>query len=571
DAIRNTSIAYKEMGGLTQTIGATEVPVDVIKKICGEKLIRKFNVKLTIPGLLFIDTPGHEVFTNLRKRGGSIADLAILAIDIKEGVQAQTIESLEILKHFKTGFVIALTKIDIVPGWVNQKTTCFLESIEKQSDAVKNEIDKKVYEIAIKLSEFGFDCERFDRVTDFTRQVAIIPVSAVTNEGIADLLIFVSGLAQKYLEKKLEIEVHGKGRGCVLEVKEEKGVGKTMDVILYDGKIKEGDTIVIAGIKDAIVTKVRALLKPRPLEEIREGFARFESVKEVNAAAGVKILATSLENVIAGMPMVVCDEKEIEKVKREVQADVYDVISGLDTEGVIVKADTLGSLEALIGIIRKNGLKVRKAEIGDVNKLDATEAFEIGKKDPYLGVIFAFNVKISPEASSVIRDHKVKVFTGNVIYNLIQEYEKWKKETMEQKKIEEMAKLTLPCKIRFLPGFVFRQSKPAIIGVEVIAGNLYSGIGIMNENGKSVGKIKEIQDQGKTIKSACAGMKVAVSIEGAFVNRTIKEGEIFYPDMSEEDFKLLNSKFKQELSNEDKNILDEIVKIKRKGNPLWGL
>jgi translation initiation factor 5B len=446
-----------------------------------------------------------------------------------------------------------------------------LESINKQREEVRNELDKKLYEVVRKLSEFGFDCERFDKVSDFTKQVAIVPISSVTKEGIADLLVVIAGLAQKYLEKKLEIETHGHGKGSILEVKEERGIGKTIDVILYDGKIRKGDLIVIAGIKKPIITKVKALLKPGPLGETREGLAKFENVEEASAATGVKILASNLEDVIPGMPIVVCDETDVEKVKNEIQSEIYDVSADLDKEGVIVKADTLGSLEALVGIIKTHGLKVKKAEIGDINKSDAAEALEIRKKNPYEGVIFAFNVGISSEASAVIRDHNIKVLSGKVIYNLIQEYEKWKIETMEQKKKEELSKLTMPCKIRFLPGYVFRQSKPAIIGIEVITGNLSSGIEIMNEKGKRIGKIKEMQDQGKTIKLASSGMKVAVSIEGAVVGRTIKEGEIFYSDMNETNFKTLVSKFKQELTNEDKIMLDEIVKIKRRENPIWGI
>jgi len=130
DKIRKTAIAAKEAGGITQAIGTTEIPTNVIKTLCG-KLLERFKIKLIISGLLFIDTPGHEAFTTLRKRGGSIADLAILVIDINEGIMPQTIESLEILKVSRIPFIIALNKIDRIKGWTSAKEICCFSNIRK--------------------------------------------------------------------------------------------------------------------------------------------------------------------------------------------------------------------------------------------------------------------------------------------------------------------------------------------------------------------------------------------------------------------------------------------------------
>src|SRR3990172_471340 len=322
DKIRQTAIAAKEAGGITQAIGATEIPTETIEKIAGE-LLKKYNIMITIPGLLFIDTPGHEAFTSLRKRGSSIADLAILVVDIKEGFQQQTSESLEFLKEFKTPFAIAATKLDKTDGWVSHKNLSFAESFSKQPSHAKENLDKLVYRIVSQLSERGFDSERYDRVSDFRKYVSIIPCSGSTGEGVPELLMMLTGLAQQFLKDKLEITSEI-GRGSVLEVKEVKGLGTTIDVILYDGKIQKGDWIVIGG-KEPIATKVKALLKPPVLSEIRVE-KQCESMDSVSAAAGIKISALGLENSIAGMPVVfVRTFDEVDNFKEEMKEIVGEI------------------------------------------------------------------------------------------------------------------------------------------------------------------------------------------------------------------------------------------------------
>jgi translation initiation factor 5B len=291
DKIRQTAVTAKEAGGITQAIGATEIPIGTIKEICGD-LLEKLKIQITIPGLLFIDTPGHEAFTSLRKRGSSIADLAILVVDVKEGFQEQTDESLEFLKQFKTPFAIAATKMDKVDGWVDQKSSSFLESLSKQPTFVKEKIDNSIYRLVTQLAERGFDSERFDRVTDFKKNIAIIPCSGLTGEGIAELLMVLTGLSQQFLKQELEV-TKGIGRGSILEVKELRGLGTTIDVILYDGEIKRGDWLIIGG-KEPIVTRIKALLQPPVLKELRVE-KQFNNIDSVSAAAGVKIAAPGLE------------------------------------------------------------------------------------------------------------------------------------------------------------------------------------------------------------------------------------------------------------------------------------
>jgi len=359
DSIRGTTVQMGEAGGITQHIGASFIPIDIIKKFCGP-LLEKLNIKVTIPGLLFIDTPGHEAFITLRRRGGSVADLAILVVDINEGFQPQTEESLNFLKQFKTPFLVAATKIDLIPGWYPHKNECFMDSFKKQGEGIQEDLENKIYELIAQLSQRGFEAERFDRVLDFKKQITIIPTSGKTGEGIPELLMMLTGLAQRFLKERLEVS--NESRGTVLEIKELRGLGTTIDAIIYDGTVKRGDHLIIGG-KEPTVTKIKALLRPSALKELRVE-KKFDSVKEVHAAAGIKISAPNLENVIAGSPIIcVSTSSKIDEAKHIVQKEVEEVEFSAEGEGVIAKADTLGSLEALIKLLKDNGIPIKKAEV----------------------------------------------------------------------------------------------------------------------------------------------------------------------------------------------------------------
>ncbi|MCD6398561.1 MAG: translation initiation factor IF-2 [Candidatus Aenigmarchaeota archaeon] len=551
DNIRKSSVVAGEAGGITQHIGATEVPLHVIKKICGELISEE---KIKIPGLLFIDTPGHEAFTTLRKRGGSIADLAILVVDINEGFKPQTEESLLFLKEFKTPFVVAANKIDKIRGWSKNNTKCFLNSLKTQNNDIKKQLDEKIYELVGILSEKGFNSERFDRVTNFKDTLAIVPVSGLTGEGIGELLMILIGLSQQFLSDKLEIKERN-GFGNVLEVKEVKGLGTTIDVILYDGQIRKGDYLIIGG-KEPLVTNVKALLKPRELGEMRVE-RKFNYIDRVSAASGIKISAPNLEDVVAGSPIRTCQKKEeIEKLKKELTEE-ENVEIETEKEGVILKADTIGSLEGLIKILKDNDIPIRKAKIGNLNRSEAIEAASM--QDPMNKVVFAFNVNVLPEAKEV---ENVKIFQDKVIYKLLEDYKEWKEgkeKEMEKKKLESVIR---PGKVKIIPGFVFRASNPAIVGVEVLGGLIKPGYSLVKK-GKIIGKIEQIQKEGSNVSEAKCNDKLAVSISGPTVGRQIKEGDELYTAMSNENLKKLEE-LKELLTKSEVEVLEEIQELKKK-------
>ena len=567
DKIRGTAVQLREAGGITQHIGASFFPTSVIEEICGE-LLEKLQLKITIPGLLIIDTPGHHSFLNLRRRGGAIADIAILVIDILSGFQPQTFESINILKARKCPFLVAANKIDRIPGWKSIKESLsFMESYKTQDSFVQKELDNKVYEIMGDLSREGFTSDRFEAIRDFTKSIAIIPTSAKSGEGIPELLMVLIGLTQQYMLQKLQI-TEGPGKGVALEVKEEPGLGTTIDAIIYDGIVKKGDLIVVGGIEKPIETKIRALLLPKPLDEIRDPREKFSSVKEVSAAAGIKISAAGMEEVLAGAPIIVVEESKIDDVKIEVMEEIEKIRIVTDKSGVILKSDTLGSLEAIVGELKGANIPIRLADVGDVSKREVIEASIVGEREPLYAVILAFNVSILPDAKEEARMSEVKIFEEQIIYQLVDEYKAWFKEKEEELKEEELRGVILPGKIQIIPGYIFRKSKPAIVGVEVLAGSITPKIRLINEDGKRIGEILQIQSEGENIQKAGKGEQVAISIRGPIVDRHIHEEDILFVDIAERNLLKLRE---MELTTEEKEIIEELTKIKRKTAPYWGL
>ncbi len=572
DRIRNSAIVETEAGRITQAIGASIVPLETIQNICAN-----LNVKLNfiIPGLLFIDTPGHEAFTSLRKRGGNLADIAILVIDINEGFRPQTIEALEILKDYKTPFVVALNKLDLVGDFKIKeymKGKTLIEKLNSQEFSVSQDIEAKLYNIVAFISEkFGMESERFDRC-DFTKQIAIIPCSAKTGLGIPELLMVLTGLTQKYLENRLvcNIDKNAKAKGAILEIKNVEGLGICIDAIIYDGVMSINDTLVVGGLERPVVTKIRGLFEPKALRDMRDHKTKFSSMKELTAATGVRISAPDIDEVIAGMPLISCrhgsPEKDIEQAKQDVQKQVEEVIIEVEKEGVVVKADTIGSLEALIKLLKNKKIKIRRAFVGNITKKDLTDAESNYERDPLEAVILGFNVGTEPN----IKNEKVKIITSNIIYKLIEEYEEWREK--ESKKIEqkELEGLTRPCKIEYLPNYTFRANNPAIIGAEVLIGEMRPGTPIMKNDGVVLTTIKEIQKEKASVNSAVKKEQVAISLPGLTVGRQIKEGEIFYSAIPENDFRKIKNLTKY-LSKEEIHLLKEIAEIMRKKNPIWGV
>jgi len=570
DKIRGTAVQSREVGGITQHIGASYFPIETIKEITGKLFDQLSKSENPVPGLLVIDTPGHEVFANLRMRGGSAADIAIVVVDVNKGLEAQTTESLDILKNRKVPFVIALNKIDQISGWKKNNSILIAEQLKIQDPTILSYLDEKVYNVVGALSRLGYSSEAFWRVKDFTKELAIVPVSAVKGTGIPELLAVLVGLTQQYLSKRLERH-ETETKGIVLEVNDEIGLGPSANVILLDGTLKHGDRIVVAKKDSVTVTKIKALLLPKPLDEMRDPRDKFRHVDKVIAAAGLKITSPDLEGVLAGSPLyVVKSPEDEERLKSNIESEIKSAIVQTESNGVILRCDTIGSIEAITELLKKENVPIKSTDLGNITRKDILSASAVREKDRYLGVVLGFNVKVFEDAEKEAFERKIKIFNEKIIYNLVRSYSEWV--TYEKVHEDSIVFNEIPpiCKFQFLKGYVFRRNNPAVFGAEILIGKLKQKTSVINEKGKKIGIIHQIQNEGKNLEVAAKGTQVALSIKEPTVGRQINEGDVFYTDLNSREARLLLERFSDRLSEEEQEIFNFILSKKREIDPSFG-
>lgn len=577
DKVRNTSVQARETAGITQHIGASFFPIQTIESISG-KLMTQMGLKnLDIPGILFIDTPGHASFFNLRQRGASAANLAVLVIDTRKGIQPQTIESIRILVRNKVPFLVAMNKIDRIPGWKTNLDIPMAESLKQQTTPVMNVVNNLIYDIMGEISRHGkLEVDLFDRVkgSELARKIVIIPTSAKTGEGIPELFLFLVGLSQRFLKEKLKLSPDSPGVGSILEVKDEQGMGKTIDVLLLNGFLRKGDMILTAGLNGVIKTKIRSIFLPKPLDEIRDPRDKFTPVDRIVAASGIKVSAPDLDEAMAGAPVYSYNTpEEEEKFTAEIQNELSKYQIQTDGEGITLKTDTLGSLEALIGFLKDNGVKIRVANVGSISKRDILEVQLVKQENESLGVILSFNAPVLPDAREIADKEKIPIFENDVIYRLLEDYQHWLVELQNKEKLKLLSGLARSAKIRILP-YVFRQNNPAVVGIEVLSGVLTPKTRVIDIQNNKIGTILQLQDKNENLHEATVGMQIAVSIEGPTVGRQIDVGDELYVDLNEKDaIALQNPDVKQLLGASEIQSLNDLIEIKRKysGLKFWGL
>ncbi len=569
DELRKTTVQAREAGGMTQHIGASFFPVETLKQLIGPYM-SNFKTGIEIPGLLIVDTPGHEAFTNLRRRGGSVADIAILVVDALRGFEAQTYECIEILKARKTPFLVAVNKIDRIPGWTPHQGMPFLQSYTSQSSFVREALDNRLYTVMGEFSRESFKTDRFDHIRDFTVNVALVPTSAKTGEGLSELVMVLVGLSQQFLKKRLQT-TEGAAKGSVLEVKEEPGLGLTLNTIIYDGTLHRDDLIVVGGRNGAIMARVRAILVPKPLDEMRDPRDKFTPVECVFASAGVKIVAPDLDGALAGAPLfAVPAGEDPAKYAKLITEEIGRIRIAKEIEGVIVKADTLGSLEAMAEILKANNVQVRIADVGDISKRDVIEASVVKTREPLVGAILAFGVKTLPDAAEEAAANNIPIFNQPIIYNLIDAYLQWAKNKRETKSEAEFEALVKPGKVTVLPNCIFHRAKPLVVGVEVLAGRLKPKYGLMRkEDGSDLGEVDQIQDQGKAVAEAKVGMQVAISMDKPIAGRHVFEKDVLYVKVPEKDAQALLTTHADDLTADEQDLLKEYVNVMRKKIPFW--
>ncbi|KAH8834190.1 P-loop containing nucleoside triphosphate hydrolase protein [Flagelloscypha sp. PMI_526] len=566
DKIRQTNVQEGEAGGITQQIGATYFPVDAIKTKT-EVLNKDGKQEYKIPGLLVIDTPGHESFTNLRSRGSSLCNIAILVVDIMHGLEAQTLESLRLLRDRKTPFIVALNKIDRLYGWDATPNGAFRESLAKQPTATQREFADRLAKAKLAFAEEGLNAELYYENKSFARNVSLVPTSAITGEGIPDMIMLLVNLTQQRMSDRLmylsELEC------TVLEVKVVEGLGTTIDVVLSNGILRESDRIVVCGLNGPIVTQVRALLTPQPLRELRVKSA-YVHHKEVKAALGVKITAPDLEKAIAGSRLlVVGPDDDEDDLRDEVMSDLTSLLNSIDKSGrgVCVQASTLGSLEALLDFLKSSKIPVSGINIGPVHKKDVMRCATMLEKAKELAVILCFDVDIDRDAQRMADEMGIKLFRADIIYHLFDAFTAYNQEIVEAKRKDAAPQAVWPCRLKIIAAFAKRD--PIILGVDILDGTLRVGtplavVKVDKETGKKeiheLGKITSLEINHKTfdiVKKNQAGGGVAVKIEHAvyqsakMFGRHFDDKDEIYSQISRASIDVLKTTFKQDVSNEE--------------------
>lgn len=566
DYIRKTHVQDNEAGGITQQIGATFVPPTAIDEQCRSV---KTKATLEMPGLLIIDTPGHESFTNLRSRGSSLCDIAILVIDIMHGLENQTIESLELLKKRRTPFIVALNKIDRLYEWRSNLRKDVEDLIAGQQPNTKLEFQKRSQEVIVQLAEQSINAQLFYQNPDPKSYVSLVPTSAHTGDGMGNLINLIVQLTQSMLTKRIKY-VPDQLDATVLEVKAIPGLGTTIDVVIINGHLKEGDKIVLAGHDGPIVTNIRSLLVPQPLKELRVK-TPYEELKVVYGSMGVKIAAHDLDKAVAGLQLYVGHkEAEIERLKELCWAQFGNAMKAIkcSDRGVYVQASTLGSLEALLEFLKDMKIPYSGIRIGPVVKRDVMRASIMLDQSPDYAVILAFDVKIERDAQEYADSVGVKIFSADIIYHLFDKFKAYKEQLYNQRKEANKHLAVFPCKLRILPNCVYNKRDPIVVGVAIEDGVLVPGTPIaIPEKGFDLGRVSSLEHDHKVVEVAKKGQEVCIKIDNCgsdgakLYGRHFDYNDLLYSKISRESIDVMKEYFRNELEKSDWQLMIQLKKL----------
>lgn len=576
DKIRQTNVQEGEAGGITQQIGATffsqATLAEKIEPLRASK--EGFSTDIRLPGMLIIDTPGHESFSNLRSRGSSLCDMAILVIDLMHGLEPQTVESLNLLRSKKTPFVVALNKIDRCYGWKATPDGAVRSCLEMQDKSTIDEFETRSQRIRVELMEKGLNAELYWENTDPSTTVSMVPTSAVTGEGVPDILQWLIKLTQERLTEQIMF-MPNLLQCTVLEVKAIEGLGTTIDTIIVNGCLKENDKIVVCTLDGPVITNIRALLTPPPSRELRVK-SEYIHHKEIYGAMGVKLCAQGVDRALAGTPiMVIGSEDDEDDIKEEVMRDMQSLMKmDLDTQGVLVQASTLGALEALLQFLRKESdppIPVSSISIGPVYRRDVMRAsIMLEKSKPEFAAILAFDVKVDPDARAYADETGVRIFTADIIYHLFDQFTAYLANLMETRRSEAQTTAVFPCICKIMPQHIFNKKDPIIVGMEVVEGTLRVGtpLCIPALDGMAIGRVTSIEDNHKQVQKLAKGGNGAVRIEEAGGSGTMTYGRQFdassgslYSAITRASIDALKLNFKSELTRDDLKLLVQLKKV----------
>jgi translation initiation factor 5B len=578
DKIRRTRVQEGEVGGITQQIGATYFPHSFLKTMMQE-LLDKNNSKLCVPGLLMIDTPGHESFSNLRNRGSSICDVAILVIDIMHGLENQTRESIKMLEKKNCKFIIALNKIDKIYGWETKENATIQNSLAKQKAFCMTEYETRLAQIQLQLSEEGINSEIYYNNKNPNEYISIVPVSARTGEGISDLIYHQIQLTQELMNDKI---MYKENLECtVLEVKHSQGLGVTIDVILSNGTLSIGDKIVLGGINKPIVTKIRSLLTPQLMKELRVK-SEYQDHKSIKAAQCFKISADGLDEAIPGTQLyVVKSDNDLDKYIKESENEVTCFTNKIskDKVGVAVQSSTIGSLEALLTFLEEMGVPVGYIGLGPIRKKNLTHSLLMKKKNPKFACILAFDVELDNESKTYAEKEGIQIFSADIIYHLFDKFTKHLKEYENVQKEKNKLLAVFPVVLKVL--CCFNAKDPLVIGCRVERGQIRNGtpLCVRTNNGIKIGRVSGMQINNKDVMIAKKGMELAIKLDGKTkiiergkngeeiereqlitYGRQIDDNTILTSSISRKSIDALKESFRDDMEKDDWELIIELKK-----------
>ncbi|OQS55554.1 SPAC56F8.03 [Ecytonucleospora hepatopenaei] len=569
DKLRESNVQGNEAGGITQQIGATFFPTEMLNEKCHRTLHEE--ILSSLPGILVIDTPGHESFSNLRSRGSSLCDLAILVVDICHALEPQTIESIQLLKNKKTPFIVALNKIDRVYGWKNNENGFF--DFENQDDYTKREFEKMVDSVVVSFAEQGLNACLFDKNQNIKKNVSMVPTSAITGEGIPNLVKLFLELSHRFMLEKMKIT---KQTECtILEVKHTEGFGLTLDAILSNGTLREGDKIALNGFDGVIHATIRTILVPQPLKELRIKSA-YQTVKAVTAAMGIKVVIYSKEhdisNAVAGSKMYVIGTSrgiELKTAENLLKEDFSTVMNQIETvdEGVHIVANTLGAMEALLKFLKDSDVPVCSISLGKIRKKDIMKMSMVNKKYRF---ILSFDVHFeSKELIDLCKEYNIQYSVAPIIYHLLDFYKEKSEQMMraDKEKYEDVA--IFPSKIKIVPNCVFCSRSPLVLGVEVIQGTLKINTPLCvfkkdiknNSTYTLLGKVTSIEEKKQKVNVLEQGKQAAIKVEvdkndtAKVLDRHFTVEDEIYSVVTRKSIDLLKEFYKDDLTQEHIELL----------------
>ena len=477
---------------------------------------------------------------------------------------------MNMLRSRKTPFVIALNKIDRMYDWQANTNFPTQETLSMQKDHAQREFRDRYDKIVIEFAEQGLNVAKYWENPDPRTFLNIIPTSAITGEGMPDILQTLVDLCQTRMNERIQ---YVPAVQCtVLEVKMIEGLGTSVDVILINGKLKEGQTIVVAGLEGAITTQIRALLTPQPMREMRVKGSYIHH-KEIEGAQGIKIVAPGLEKAVAGTSLLVLDEEDDEEELRdEVLSDMKGVLARVDKsgEGVYVQASTLGSLEALLEFLKSDAVKIPVAgiAIGPVNKRDVMGASVMHeRKKPEFATILAFDVPVTKEAVAMGEELNVRIFTADIIYHLFDQFTAYMEKVRTDKREAASKHVNFPCVLQIMPNCIFNKRDPIVVGVDIVKGIARVGtqICIPSQGYIDIGKIASMEHNHKEVTKATAGMSVAMKIEpgtpsesSRLYGRHFDHKDQLVARMTRPSIDMMKESFREELTKDDWRLVVEL-------------